>query len=42
VNVDAGQCHVGFQSCFYRKVKEENKLELVAKKVYDPKKAYKK
>lgn len=44
VTVDAGQCHVGFQSCFYRALKKntDNKLVFVAKKVYDPKEAYKK
>lgn len=44
VTVDAGQCHVGYQSCFYRALKNtaDNKLELIAKKVYDPKKTYKK
>ena len=44
VSVNAGQCHVGYQSCFYRAVKKDsnNELELTAKKVYDPKQAYKK
>jgi len=44
VNVDAGQCHVGYQSCFYRALKDgtDNKLEFIAEKVYDPKEAYKK
>ncbi|MHC4289957.1 MAG: phosphoribosyl-AMP cyclohydrolase [Planctomycetota bacterium] len=44
VSVDQGQCHVGYQSCFYRAVKLEtdNTLELIADKVYDPKEAYKK
>jgi len=44
VRVSAGQCHVGYQSCFYRALKQgtENKLEFIAEKVYDPKKAYKK
>jgi len=44
VTVDAGQCHVGYQSCFYRALKKGNskKLEFIAKKVYDPKKIYKK
>ena len=44
VSVDQGQCHVGYQSCFYRAVKmglKEN-LEFVSEKVYDPKEAYKK
>ncbi len=42
VSVDAGQCHVGYQSCFYRALKPggENELEFVAEKVYDPKKTY--
>ncbi|MEJ2703308.1 MAG: phosphoribosyl-AMP cyclohydrolase [Sedimentisphaerales bacterium] len=44
VTVDAGQCHVGYQSCFYRAVKKDadKKLEFIAEKVYDPKQAYKK
>ena len=44
VTVDQGQCHVGYQSCFYRAVKKETNgtLEFVAEKVYDPKQAYKK
>jgi phosphoribosyl-AMP cyclohydrolase len=44
VTVDAGQCHVGYQSCFYRALKKGsgNKLEFIAEKVYDPKEAYKK
>jgi phosphoribosyl-AMP cyclohydrolase len=43
VSVDAGQCHVGYQSCFYRAVKagSDKDLEFIAQKVYDPKKAYK-
>lgn len=44
VTVDQGQCHVGYQSCFYRAVKSgtESDMERVAEKVYDPKEAYKK
>ena len=44
VSVDAGQCHVGYQSCFYRALKENSDKELrfIEEKVYDPKKAYKK
>jgi phosphoribosyl-AMP cyclohydrolase len=72
VSVDAGQCHVGYQSCFYRALVRSGfgvlrsptgvprtaknlerstqhaahrtniKLEFIAKKVYDPKKTYKK
>lgn len=42
VAVDAGQCHVGYQSCFYRALKPNTAadLELIAEKVYDPKAAY--
>ena len=44
VTVDAGQCHVGYQSCFYRALNKgsDKNLEFIAQKVYDPKKAYKK
>lgn len=44
VKVDQGQCHVGYQSCFYRQVKPgtQDKLSFVAEKVYDPAQAYKK
>ncbi|MGA1980055.1 MAG: phosphoribosyl-AMP cyclohydrolase [Sedimentisphaerales bacterium] len=44
VTVDAGQCHVGYQSCFYRALKKgsSDKLEFIAEKVYNPKETYKK
>ena len=44
VTVDAGQCHVGYRSCFYRALKKgtDKELEFVAEKVYDPGKTYKK
>ena len=44
VQVDAGQCHVGYQSCFYRRLRGDgsSKLEFVAEPVYDPEEAYKK
>jgi len=44
VEVDQGQCHVGYQSCFYRAVKKDSPkgLEFIAEKVYDPEQAYKK
>jgi len=44
VTVDAGQCHVGYQSCFYRALKKDSdkELEFIAEKVYDPKQVYKK
>jgi len=42
VIVDAGQCHVGYQSCFYRALKKDNSKELkfIAEKTYDPQKTY--
>ena len=42
VSVDAGQCHVGYQSCFYRALKKgtTGQLEFVAEKTYDPEKTY--
>lgn len=44
VTVDQGQCHVGYQSCFYRDVQKGSTTEmnLIAEKVYDPAQAYKK
>ena len=44
VAVDAGQCHVGYQSCFYRALRQDSEkdLELIAERTYDPKEAYNK
>ena len=44
VTVDQGQCHVGYDSCFYRKLKpgSDKELELIAEKTYDPNQVYKK
>ncbi|MBN1436593.1 MAG: phosphoribosyl-AMP cyclohydrolase [Sedimentisphaerales bacterium] len=44
VTVDQGQCHVGYQSCFYRRVKagSSDTLEFIAEPVYDPNEVYKK
>jgi len=44
VTVDAGQCHVGYDSCFYRAVESNNprKLQFIAQKSYDPDESYKK
>lgn len=44
VTVDAGQCHAGYQSCFYRALKKNSTKELkfIAERVYQPKKVYKK
>jgi phosphoribosyl-AMP cyclohydrolase len=42
VSVDQGQCHVGYQSCFYRQVKQgsQSELEFIAQPVYDPDAVY--
>ncbi len=44
VAVNEGQCHVGYQSCFYRALKPASRtdLECTTTKVYDPKTTYKK
>ncbi len=44
VTVEAGQCHTGYQSCFYRALKAgtAKELDFIAEKVYDPRKIYKK
>jgi len=43
VSVDAGQCHTGRQSCFYRALKPKSGKEMtfIAEKVYNPEEAYK-
>jgi len=42
VAVDAGQCHMGYQSCFYRALQKNSKknLEFIAERVFDPKDTY--
>ena len=44
VAVDAGQCHVGYRSCFYRALKKGTgeELEFIAEKVYNPEETYRK
>jgi len=44
VEVDAGQCHVGYQSCFYRRLKPgaTDRLEFIAEPVYNPDDVYSK
>jgi len=34
-------CHTGYESCFYRKI-DKDKIKIVDKKIFDPKKVYKK
>ncbi len=42
VSVDAGQCHVGYRSCFYRALKDNTRkeLEFIGNKDYDPQQIY--
>ena len=44
VSIDQGQCHVGYNSCFYRALNKSypENLVFIAQKTYDPKEAYKK
>jgi phosphoribosyl-AMP cyclohydrolase len=44
IEVTQGQCHVGYQSCFYRRIKPNtpDQLEFTAQPVYDPSEVYKK
>lgn len=39
--VGKAACHEGFESCFFRKLKD-GKLKVVGKKVFDPKEVYSK
>ena len=38
--IGGAACHKGYKSCFFSKV-EDNELEIVESKVFDPKKVYK-
>jgi phosphoribosyl-AMP cyclohydrolase len=42
VKIEAGQCHIGYKSCFYRELKQNapNKLAFIAQKTYDADKTY--
>jgi len=41
VHQAGGACHDGYRSCFYRRLKDKGKsAEILAKKVFDPKKVY--
>lgn len=33
-------CHLGYKSCFFRKMDKNNTLETVEKRIFDPKKVY--
>ena len=40
VKQKGGACHEGYRSCFFRRVEEKGKLEIVGEKVFDPKETY--
>lgn len=43
VKQKGGACHMGYRSCFYRKLKGGGRSSrIVAKKIFDPKKIYRK
>lgn len=35
-------CHMGYRSCFFRKVNKKGEYDIVGEKVFDPSKVYKK
>lgn len=39
VEQTGGACHMGYRSCFYRKL-EDNKLKIVGEKVFEPDEVY--
>ncbi len=42
VTQHGGACHEGYRSCFYRRLSEAGKLEVIAEKVFEPENVYKK
>ena len=41
VQQTGGACHVGYYSCFYRRLNEQGEWQVVAEKVFDPDQVYK-
>jgi phosphoribosyl-AMP cyclohydrolase len=39
--VGGAACHIGYESCFYKRVDNKGKETIVGKKVFDPEKVYK-
>ncbi len=39
--VGGAACHLGYKSCFFRKIHENNTLKIVETRIFDPKKVYK-
>ncbi|MEA2063719.1 MAG: phosphoribosyl-AMP cyclohydrolase [Gemmatimonadota bacterium] len=40
VEQEGGACHVGYRSCFYRRVSDNGELEVVGEKVFDQESVY--
>ena len=41
VTQDGGACHDGYFSCFYRRLNDKGRWDIVADKVFDPREVYK-
>ncbi len=37
---NSAACHLGYKSCFFRKVESGSELKIVEKRIFDPKKVY--
>lgn len=42
VQVGGAACHLGYESCFHRRVDHEGNASVVGERVFDPKKVYRK
>lgn len=40
--IGGAACHVGYRSCFYRRLQDDGELETLGEPVFDPKSVYKK
>ena len=40
VEQTGGACHMGYRSCFYRRMNEAGELDVVGRKVFDPGEVY--
>ena len=40
--IGGAACHTGYDTCFYRRIKEDGTIEIVGKKIFDPEEVYKK
>jgi phosphoribosyl-AMP cyclohydrolase len=40
--VGGAACHLGYESCFHKKVERDGKFTVIGEKIFDPEKVYKK